>query len=31
MKFVAHDYQAYCINYIKMHPVTALFLTMGLG
>ena len=26
-----HDYQTYCIEYIKSHPVTALFLTMGLG
>ena len=31
MKFVPHDYQAYCIDYIKSHPVAALFLDMGLG
>ena len=31
MKFIPHDYQAYCISYIKEHPVSALFLDMGLG
>lgn len=31
MKFVSHDYQKYAIDYIKTHPVTALFLDMGLG
>lgn len=31
MKFVPHDYQKYAIDYIKTHPVTALFLDMGLG
>ncbi len=31
MKFTPHDYQAYCIDYIKAHPISALFLTMGLG
>ena len=31
MQFVPHDYQRYCINYIKTHPVSALFLDMGLG
>ncbi len=31
MKFVPHDYQAYCIQYVKTHPIAALFLTMGLG
>ena len=31
MKFVPHDYQRYCIDYIKTHPVSALFLDMGLG
>ena len=31
MKFVPHDYQKYAIDYIKTHPVTALFLGMGLG
>lgn len=31
MKFKPHDYQAYCIEYIKTHPIAALFLDMGLG
>lgn len=31
MKFVPHNYQSYCIDYIKSHPVSALFLDMGLG
>jgi SNF2 family DNA or RNA helicase len=31
MKFVPHEYQRFCVNYIKMHPVSALFLDMGLG
>ena len=31
MKFTPHDYQAYCIEYIKTHPVSALLLSMGLG
>ena len=31
MKFIPYDYQKYCIEYIKTHPVAALFLTMGLG
>ena len=31
LKFNPHDYQAYCINYIKTHPITALLLSMGLG
>ena len=31
MKFVPHDYQSYCVDYIKTHPVSALFLDMGLG
>ena len=31
MKFKPHDYQRYCISYIKTHPVAALFLDMGLG
>ena len=26
-----HDYQKYCVDYIKEHPVTALFLDCGLG
>lgn len=31
MKFNPHDYQRFCIQYIKEHPVAALFLDMGLG
>ena len=31
MKFVPHDYQIYCIDYIKNHDISALFLDMGLG
>lgn len=31
MKFLPHDYQKYAIDYIKTHPITALFLDMGLG
>jgi len=31
MKYTPHDYQRYCIDYIKEHPVSALFLDMGLG
>lgn len=31
MKFMPHDYQKYAIEYIKSHPITALFLDMGLG
>ena len=31
MKFIPHDYQKYAIEYIKSHPITALFLDMGLG
>ena len=26
-----HEYQKYCVDYIKSHPVTALFLDCGLG
>ena len=26
-----HEYQKYCIDYIKAHPITALFLDCGLG
>jgi SNF2 family DNA or RNA helicase len=29
--FTPHPYQDYCIDYIKSHPVSALFLDMGLG
>lgn len=31
MKFMPHEYQTYAVEYIKSHPVTALFLDMGLG
>lgn len=31
MKFIPHEYQQYCIDYIKNHAVAALFLDMGLG
>lgn len=31
MKFIPHDYQSYCTEYIKTYPVAALFLDMGLG
>ena len=31
MKFKPHAYQRYCIDYIKTHPISALFLDMGLG
>lgn len=31
MKFIPHEYQTFCIDYIKQHKVSALFLDMGLG
>lgn len=31
MKFIAHDYQRYVIDYIETHPIAAIFLDMGLG
>ena len=31
MKFVPHDYQKYCIEYIKTHHISALLLDCGLG
>lgn len=31
MKFTPHNYQSYCVEYIKVHPIAALFLDMGLG
>ncbi len=31
MKFIAHDYQQYAIDYIERHSVAAVFLDMGLG
>lgn len=29
MMFKPHDYQSYCIEYIKQHKIAALFLDMG--
>ena len=31
MKFIPHEYQSYCVDYIKTHPISALFIDMGLG
>ena len=31
MKFIPHDYQKYAIDFIESHPVSAVFLDMGLG
>ena len=31
MKFIPHDYQAYCIDYLLAHPAAGLLLDMGLG
>lgn len=31
MRYIPHDYQNYCTEYIKTHPIAALFLDMGLG
>ena len=31
MKYSPHDYQAYATNFILEHPVSAVFLDMGLG
>lgn len=31
MMFQPHDYQLYCSEYLKTHPIAALFLDMGLG
>lgn len=31
MRYIPHDYQNYCTEYIKSHPIAALFLDMGLG
>ena len=31
MQYNPHDYQKYAINYIESHPVSAVFLNMGLG
>lgn len=29
MMFKPHEYQEYCVEYIKTHPISALFLDMG--
>ena len=29
MKFIPHDYQRFCTEYIKTHPIAALFLDMA--
>ena len=31
MKYKAHNYQAYATNFILEHPISAVFLDMGLG
>lgn len=31
MRYVPHDYQTYVTEFIKSHPVAAVFLSMGLG
>lgn len=31
MKYIAHDYQRYATEFIETHPVSALFLDLGLG
>ena len=31
MKFIAHDYQQFAIDYIEKNEVAAIFLDMGLG
>lgn len=31
MKYNPHDYQKYAIEYIKMHPIAAVILEMGMG
>ena len=31
MKFIPHEYQSYCIDYIKTHSISALLIEMGLG
>ena len=31
MKFIPHDYQQFCIDYLEIHPIAAIFLDMGLG
>jgi hypothetical protein len=29
MIFTPHDYQSYCTEYLKTHPIAALLLEMG--
>ena len=31
MKYKAHDYQQYAIDFIESKPISAIFLDMGLG
>ena len=31
MRYSPHEYQSYVIDYIKTHPIAAVFLDMGLG
>lgn len=31
MKYIPHDYQAFCINYLLSHPAAGLFLKPGMG
>ncbi|MBQ4557028.1 MAG: ATP-dependent helicase, partial [Clostridia bacterium] len=31
MRYKPHNYQRYAIEYIKTHPIAAVFLDMGLG
>ena len=31
MEFLPHDYQRYAIDFIENHPISALFLDLGLG
>ncbi len=31
MKLIPHDYQRYASAYIEKHPISAIFLDMGLG
>ena len=31
MRYSAHDYQKYATDFILTHPVSAVFLEMGLG
>ena len=31
MKFIPHEYQRYAIDYMVYHPISAVFLDMGLG